>query len=388
VSRNLHINGLWSLGAVLLAVLLSPEMAFADNCGSFQDCFSTQRAAVAATVGLGVFATLLSLGLDFIPVVGTVKGGIEAITGKDLITGEKLEPWERMLGIVPYVGQAGDLAKLTKLGNLEELGGLSRAMDTDLPPAPSFRGFTRPEYTPDLPTRDVHPTYRFENGRDYDITYTGSRLRKNPSFQDRVPDMIPSERLTPSQFDELRMRSTEHLALDEVDVLKQIRESVELTDDTVMQKVIPARDVEKYISGEYHSVRGYVARAQDTAVLDSPAATYRGLRLDYQNSPFSESDEVVHVIRFRADDAGALDIPYGGTSDKAAEVMKGHVVEQPPFTGNGFTASPEYVIPEYKVNGSLELSDGAEMYRITADGKEALEAVYDARAQRFIRVAP
>jgi hypothetical protein len=39
-----------------------------------------------------------SLFLDFLPVIGTIKGGIEAITGRDLITGDELPTWARALG--------------------------------------------------------------------------------------------------------------------------------------------------------------------------------------------------------------------------------------------------------------------------------------------------
>lgn len=87
-----------------LGVLLWPEIACADNCGSFSDCFTTLRAALAATIGIGLFAALLSFGLDLIPSVGTVKGLIETVTGRDLLTGEKLAVWERVLGIVPFGG--------------------------------------------------------------------------------------------------------------------------------------------------------------------------------------------------------------------------------------------------------------------------------------------
>lgn len=42
--------------------------------------------------------------LDFIPVVGNIKSGIEAFTGKDLITGRELEEWEQYLAMGSIVG--------------------------------------------------------------------------------------------------------------------------------------------------------------------------------------------------------------------------------------------------------------------------------------------
>lgn len=109
---------LWALIGLFLYFAF-PDVALADNCGSLTDCFNTQRAAVAATVGLGIFATLLSIGLNFVPVVGQVKGIIEAITGKDLITGDKLETWERAMNLVPF----GAIGKVGKLGDILDAGG-------------------------------------------------------------------------------------------------------------------------------------------------------------------------------------------------------------------------------------------------------------------------
>lgn len=80
----------WGALLVVVAVFLLAEPARADNCGSLWDCYRTIQAAVAATVGLAVFASVLSIGLDLIPVAGEIKGIIEAIIGKDLVTGEDL----------------------------------------------------------------------------------------------------------------------------------------------------------------------------------------------------------------------------------------------------------------------------------------------------------
>jgi hypothetical protein len=94
----------------VVAVFAFPSTAYADNCGSLTDCYSTAQAALAALVGLSVlFGVLLSLTLDFLPGIGTIKGLIEAATGRDLITGQELEWWERALGAVPVLGQVGRL---------------------------------------------------------------------------------------------------------------------------------------------------------------------------------------------------------------------------------------------------------------------------------------
>jgi hypothetical protein len=99
-----------AVGAVA-GVLLWPGVASADNCGSLIDCYRTAQAGLAALVGLSVLAgVLLSVGLDFLPGVGTVKGIIEAVTGRDLITGQELEWWERLLGVIPVIGGVAGVA--------------------------------------------------------------------------------------------------------------------------------------------------------------------------------------------------------------------------------------------------------------------------------------
>lgn len=91
----------------LLQVLLAPA-ALGDNCGAFTDCFGVANSALEAAFGLSLLA-VLSLVLDFLPIVGTGKGLIEAVTGRDLLTGEELAEWERALGFLPILGGLGAL---------------------------------------------------------------------------------------------------------------------------------------------------------------------------------------------------------------------------------------------------------------------------------------
>lgn len=43
------------------------------------------------------------------PEVGETNGAVEALTGRDIITGEQLAPWERIIGIIPLIGDAGKI---------------------------------------------------------------------------------------------------------------------------------------------------------------------------------------------------------------------------------------------------------------------------------------
>ncbi len=94
---------IWILTALI--TLLSPHVAWADNCGGLHDCFNTVYAALAALAGVSLFGTMVSLGLNLFPLTAIPKGIAEAITGTDLITGTELALWERAVGVVPVAGE-------------------------------------------------------------------------------------------------------------------------------------------------------------------------------------------------------------------------------------------------------------------------------------------
>jgi hypothetical protein len=78
-------------------------------CGDGRWCHGRRRWRPArrpeGSLGGGV-----SLALDFTPIVGDAKGVVEGLTGRDLLTGEELSPWERALGFIPLV-PAADAAR-------------------------------------------------------------------------------------------------------------------------------------------------------------------------------------------------------------------------------------------------------------------------------------
>ncbi|HVF15101.1 MAG TPA: pre-toxin TG domain-containing protein [Acidimicrobiales bacterium] len=141
---------------VLVVLFASP--ASADNCSVFTDCFGQANSAAETGFGLALLIGL-SIILDFIPVIGDIKGVAEAITGEDLLTGEKLEPWERALGLIPlvpgavllrYADEVADLGRqVDGVGDLgrhvDDVEGLGRHAD-DLDPV--VRGAGPPRANP------------------------------------------------------------------------------------------------------------------------------------------------------------------------------------------------------------------------------------------------
>jgi len=64
-----------------------------------------------------LFPVLLSTTLDLVPVVGTIKGAIQLIVGKDLVTGEEVSRGWELAGLIPagkLVRSLGKLAKVAK----------------------------------------------------------------------------------------------------------------------------------------------------------------------------------------------------------------------------------------------------------------------------------
>jgi hypothetical protein len=119
--------GVWLVAAVVQVLTADP--ALADNCGAFTDCFGQTGSAAEATFGLA-FLSGLSLVLDFVPVVGDVKGIAEAVTGRDLLTGQELEPWERALGLIPLLPMSDAARAAGKVDDLVDVvGGAGRHGD-------------------------------------------------------------------------------------------------------------------------------------------------------------------------------------------------------------------------------------------------------------------
>jgi hypothetical protein len=87
--------------ALSVWIIAVPKPAFADDCSSPGDCFGVAGSFNFAVLGM-LALIALSLLLDFSP-VGTLKGILEGVTGRDLVTGQSLSWWERALGLFPGV---------------------------------------------------------------------------------------------------------------------------------------------------------------------------------------------------------------------------------------------------------------------------------------------
>lgn len=123
-----------------------------------------------------------------------------------------------------------------------------------------------------------------------------------------------------------------------------------------MQKVVPPRLVEPYLTGRRAVIAGFVYRATDTSFV-SPAEFYEALDLGYEGSDFGPELTEVYVLRWNAVGTDAYLVPYSAERG-------GNWSGKPPFTGNGFTSSRNRPIAEFYLD-PIPVPVGAEIYRIT-----------------------
>ncbi|HEX5188893.1 MAG TPA: hypothetical protein VFW16_05100 [Streptosporangiaceae bacterium] len=136
---------------------------------------------------------------------------------------------------------------------------------------------------------------------------------------------------------------------------------------TLMQKPIPPRLVEPYLTGRRAVIAGFVYRAADTSFTD-PADFYAALDLGYDGSEFRPDMTELYVLRWTAAAVEAYQVPYSAERG-------GDWTGKPPFTGTGYTSWTSRPIPEFFVD-LMPIPVGAEIYRI-AGGRADIIARYD-----------
>ena len=165
------------------------------------------------------------------------------------------------------------------------------------------------------------------------------------------------------------------LTLDEIHTMKIIRESIPKIDNkTIIQKTIPAGDIDAYLNNGWNTVRGYVARYDDVSKINEYLDVLESSRLDYclddGTRPFPDDGNTYGYIKFKTKDADKISIPYGyefgGTNIDGAPCMR-----------NGFTGSRNgNIVPEWIVNGELVPNYEAELHKFE-NGIDKIVGIYD-----------
>ena len=137
-----------------------------------------------------------------------------------------------------------------------------------------------------------------------------------------------------------------------------------------MQKIIPASELDLYLSGQYDNIQGFITKAADTKHLKSFDDLYYGLRLDYDGTKFFLDEEYCYAIRFKSEEVPLNII-----------VPRGRDFKDPyPFTSHGFTAGTKgrIGVPEFttKKVSKISIKNGTEIWKITRNGIQTLYAVF------------
>jgi len=196
-------------------------------------------------------------------------------------------------------------------------------------------------------------------------------ISKEHGFIDMLPELLKKEGITEEEFVNYTNYIRKELPYTPRAQIARLRNSVPSpTAETVMQKVIPASDLEKYISGQYDKIQGFMTKAADTKYFKSFDDFYYGLRLDYDGTKFFLDEGCCYAIRFKS-----KEVPLN------IIVPRGRDFKDPyPFTSHGFTAGikgrigvPEFTIPR---DPGVSIENGTEIWKITRDGKQTLYAVF------------
>ncbi|MBQ6464534.1 MAG: pre-toxin TG domain-containing protein [Pseudobutyrivibrio sp.] len=325
---------------------------------------------------------LISAVLD----ITIIKPLYEAFTGEDIITGQELSEMERG---IKFAGAVVGLVTLGTSGILEvpldqaaqQLGrtllidvaatGVSYGTgiicdELDLPVALTvilcvaagtvttltLNGIVYKKVgTGDADLDINNPTTQLEGAMNSSTLENGASAAYNNTAPE-IRNIIESHGLTVDEFVEL-LDDQRVLTDTEAQLVQTIRTEIGLpTEGTLMSKTVPQAEIYKYLNGEYTSVRNFVSVEEHSFRLSGLDAQYEGNRLDYNGTLFKPSEGVSGIANPTIDALNTADTVYGRITyvlDDASSVSYTSDVpsaENAPYTGRGFTASENIVLPE------------------------------------------
>ena len=216
------------------------------------------------------------------------------------------------------------------------------------------------------------------------------------AFIQNLPHWLAEEGISMERFVELvpkrRAEDLTNLKLtemnkEEFDLITRIRNHIpvsDITERTVMQKVIPKNAFENYTKtgGWDARVGGFMSRACDLMHLRTVEDYCYGLALNYSGSPYFNEEltkvivDEIYVMRYTLDNGAIRKLRIPNTADDLQnnpEPFKGHG-----YTGGGINPEGKYILggPEFvpEKGGFFEMT-AAEIYRIDQNGNETLVAV-------------
>ena len=201
---------------------------------------------------------------------------------------------------------------------------------------------------------------------------------------ERFVELVPKRRA-----EDLNNLKLTEMNKEEFDLITRIRNHIpvsDITERTVMQKVIPKNAFENYTKtgGWDARVGGFMSRACDLMHLRTVEDYCYGLALNYSGSPYFNEEltkvivDEIYVMRYTLDNGAIRKLRIPNTADDLKnnpEPFKGHG-----YTGGGINPEGKYILggPEFvpEKGGFFEMT-AAEIYRIDQNGNETLVAVLE-----------
>ncbi|PJJ62098.1 hypothetical protein [Compostimonas suwonensis] len=144
---------------------------------------------------------------------------------------------------------------------------------------------------------------------------------------------------------------------------------------TILQRALTPARVRGYLGLGVDQVAGYTVVAADVAWATTPATLIEAHGLGFPGTPFHPGAPSIEVLRFETPPFARLLEATGANSAEGRERTGGLLVDHPPFTGTGFAATPDHLVPLWWLDAA-RLPAGAEIWRVHSDGREELLAVY------------
>lgn len=132
----------------------------------------------------------------------------------------------------------------------------------------------------------------------------------------------------------------------------------------ILQKALSPAHVKLLVESNGDTISGFVVPAGAVLEARTPDALYQAHGLGFPGTPFDPKAEFLDVLRFQS----PLSLHVHTAS--APEF-----VDRPPFTGTGFAAWDDGVVPLYFLD-EVRVPAGAELWRVRAGQEEQLIAVY------------
>ena len=175
---------------------------------------------------------------------------------------------------------------------------------------------------------------------------------------------LKENKISAGRFQKLKLKllKGEKYTGREKEIIKSIREKFTINENTWLRKIIKPEDAEKYVSGDYNAIMGYISRAEDYNDVGNFKDIFETFRLNYKGTPYHLTDKSYWKIEFKtiSEDLEKINldntygIEFGGLNEDIN-----------PCTRNGFTGAKNgKVIPEWNLEKGIEYDDKALITKI------------------------